>query len=149
MITNDTFSHLILPTLALMLISVATYTRYSRASMLEVLNQDYIRTARAKGLTERTVIVRHGFRNAMIPLATIVAVDIGGILGGAVITETVFEWNAMGRMFSDGLRDLDPNPVMAFFVVIAIFAVVVNLLADLDLRRARPAHPDRELRTAR
>ena len=74
MITNDTFSHLILPTLALMLISLATYTRYSRASMLEVLNQDYIRTARAKGLTERTVVVRHGFRNAMIPLATIVAV---------------------------------------------------------------------------
>jgi len=130
-ITNDTFSHLILPTLALMLISVATYTRYSRASMLEVLNQDYIRTARAKGLTERTVIVRHGFRNAMIPLATVVAVDIGGILGGAVITETVFEWNAMGRMFVDGLTSLDPNPVMGFFVVIAIFAVLANLAADV------------------
>ena len=130
-ITNDTFSHLFLPTLALMLISVATYTRYSRASMLEVLNQDYIRTARAKGLTERTVIVRHGFRNAMIPLVTIVAVDIGGILGGAVITETVFEWNAMGRMFQQGLLSLDPNPVMGFFVVIAIFGVVANLVADL------------------
>ena len=131
LITNDTFSHLILPTLALMLISLATYTRYSRASMLEVLNQDYIRTARAKGLTERTVVIRHGFRNAMIPLATIVAFDIGGILGGAVITETVFEWNAMGRMFQEGLLALDPNPVMAFFVVIAVFAVVANLLADL------------------
>ena len=130
-ITNDTFSHLILPTLALMLISVATYTRYSRASMLEVLNQDYIRTARAKGLTERTVVVRHGFRNAMIPLATIVAFDIGAILGGAVITESVFEWNAMGRLFSEGLRNLDPNPVMAFFVVIAIFAILFNLLADI------------------
>jgi glutathione transport system permease protein len=130
-ITNDTFSHLFLPTLALMLISVATYTRYSRASMLEVLNQDYIRTARSKGLTERTVIVRHGFRNAMIPLLTIVALDLGGLIGGAVITETVFEWNAMGRMFSDGLRNLDPNPVMAFFVVIAIFAVLANLLADI------------------
>ena len=130
-ITNDTFSHLILPTLALMLISVASYTRYSRASMLEVLNQDYIRTARAKGLTERTVIIRHGFRNAMIPLATIVAFDIGGILGGAVITETVFEWNAMGRLFNEGLQNLDPNPVMAFFVVIALFAVIANLAADL------------------
>jgi len=130
-ITNDTFSHLILPTMALMLISLASYTRYSRASMLEVLNQDYIRTARAKGLTERTVIVRHGFRNAMIPLATIVAFDIGGILGGAVITETVFEWNAMGRLFNTGLQTLDPNPVMAFFVVIAIFAVIANLFADL------------------
>jgi peptide/nickel transport system permease protein len=130
-ITNDTFSHLILPTVALMLLSLATYTRYSRASMLEVLNQDYIRTARAKGLTERTVIVRHGFRNAMIPLATVVAVDIGGILGGAVITETVFEWNAMGRMFTEGLRSLDPNPVMAFFVVVAIFAIIANVAADL------------------
>jgi peptide/nickel transport system permease protein len=129
--TNDLFSHLILPTMALMLISLATYTRYSRASMLEVLNQDYIRTARSKGLPERSVILRHGFRNAMIPLATIVAFDIGGILGGAVITETVFEWNAMGRMFIQGLRDLDPNPVMAFFVVISLFAVVANLVADL------------------
>ena len=114
-----------------MLISVATYTRYSRASMLEVLNQDYIRTARAKGLTERTVIVRHGFRNAMIPLATVVAIDIGAILGGAVITETVFEWNAMGRLFIEGLQTLDPNPVMGFFVVVAIFAIIANLLADL------------------
>jgi peptide/nickel transport system permease protein len=130
-ITNDTFSHLILPTMALMLISVATYTRYSRASMLEVLNQDSIRTARAKGLTERTVVVRHGLRNALIPLATVVAVDIGGILGGAVVTETVFEWNAMGRLFRDGLVNLDPNPVMAFFVVIALFAVMANLAADL------------------
>ncbi len=130
-ITNDTFSHLILPTLALMLISVATYTRYSRASMLEVLNQDYIRTARAKGLTERTVVVRHGFRNAMLPLTTVVATDIGGIIGGAVITETVFEWNGMGRMFITGLQSLDPNPVMGFFVVVALVAVLANLVADV------------------
>lgn len=127
----DTFTHLVLPTAALMLISLATYTRYSRASMLEVLNQDYIRTARSKGLTERTVVVRHGLRNALIPLATVVALDISGVLGGAVITETVFEWNAMGRMFIDGLNALDPNPVMAFFLIIAVTAVVFNLLADL------------------
>ena len=129
--TNDTFSHLVLPTLALMLISLATYTRYSRSSMLEVLNQDYIRTARSKGLTERTVLIRHGFRNAMIPLATVVAFDIGGLLGGAVITETVFEWNAMGRLFNEGLTNRDPNPVMAVFLVVAVTAVVFNLLADL------------------
>jgi peptide/nickel transport system permease protein len=128
---NDYFSHLILPTMALMLISLATYTRYSRSSMLEVLNQDYIRTARSKGLTERTVIVRHGLRNALIPLATVVALDIGAILGGAVVTETVFEWNAMGRMFIDGLNNLDPNPVMAYFVIIAVIAVLFNLFADL------------------
>ena len=130
-ITNDTFSHLILPTLALMLISVAAYTRYSRASMLEVLNQDYIRTARAKGLTNRTVVVRHAFRNALIPLATIVAFDISGIIGGAVVTESVFEWEGMGRLFIDGLREIDPNRVMAFFVVTGVFAVVFNLLADI------------------
>jgi glutathione transport system permease protein len=128
---NDVFSHLILPTMALMLISVATYTRYSRSSMLEVLNQDYIRTARSKGLTERTVVVRHGLRNAMIPLATVVAIDIGAVLGGAVVTETVFEWNAMGRMFIDGLNNLDPNPVMAFFLVFAVTTVVFSIVADL------------------
>jgi peptide/nickel transport system permease protein len=130
-ITNDTFSHLILPTLALMLISVATYTRYSRASMLEVLNQDYIRTARAKGLTNRTVVVRHALRNALIPLATIVAIDVGALIGGAVVTESVFEWEGMGRLFVDGLRGFDANRVMAFFVVTGVFAVVFNLLADI------------------
>ncbi|CAN5726644.1 hypothetical protein BH24ACT5_BH24ACT5_16420 [soil metagenome] len=128
---DNLFSHLILPTLALMLISVATYTRYSRGSMLEVLNEDYIRTARSKGLTERTVVIRHGLRNALIPLATIVAFDISGVLGGAVITETVFQWEAMGKMFINGLRNLDPNPVMAFFLIIATMAVLFNLLADL------------------
>jgi peptide/nickel transport system permease protein len=75
--------------------------------------------------------VRHGLRNALIPLATIVAFDIGGMLGGAVITETVFEWNGMGRMFIDGLRDLDPNPVMAATMVVGVTAVIANLLADL------------------
>jgi len=130
-IANNTFAHLVLPTIALMLISVAAYTRYSRASMLEVLNQDYIRTARAKGLTERTVVIRHALRNALIPLATIVAFDISGIIGGAVITETVFQWDGMGRLFVDGLRDIDPNRVMAFFVVTGTFAVVFNLLADI------------------
>jgi peptide/nickel transport system permease protein len=129
--TDNIFSHLVLPTLALMLISVATYTRYSRGSMLEVLNQDYIRTARSKGLTERTVVIRHGLRNALIPLATIVAFDIGGVLGGAVITERVFQWDAMGTMFITGLQGLDPNSVMAFFLVIATLAVVFNLIADL------------------
>jgi peptide/nickel transport system permease protein len=130
-LNDDTFSHLILPTMALMLISLAAYTRYSRASMLEVLNQDYIRTARAKGLTERTVIVRHGLRNALIPLATVIAFDIGGLLGGAVITETVFEWNGMGRLFIEGLQNLDPNPVMAATMVVGATAVVANILADL------------------
>jgi peptide/nickel transport system permease protein len=99
--------------------------------MLEVLNQDYIRTARSKGLTERTVIMRHAFRNALIPLATVVAFDIAGLISGAVLTETVFAWKAMGRLFQDGLTNTDPNPVMAFFVVAAVIAVLANLLADI------------------
>ncbi len=127
----DTFTHLLLPTIALILISFATYTRYSRASLLEVMNQDYIRTARAKGLTERTVIVRHAFRNALIPLATIVAFDIGGIVGGAVITERVFAFVGMGQLFQGGVDRVDPNPVMAFFLVVGFLAILFNLLADL------------------
>ncbi|GAA3211603.1 ABC transporter permease [Microbacterium terregens] len=127
----DLFTHLLLPTIAIVLISFASYTRYSRASLLEVMNQDYIRTARAKGLTQRTVIVRHAFRNALIPITTIIAFDVGAIVGGAVITETVFGWTGMGRLFVDGLSAHDPNPVMAFFVVTGTLAVLFNLIADL------------------
>lgn len=127
----DLVLHLLLPTLAIMLISFASYTRYTRASMLDVLNQDYVRTARAKGLNERTVIVRHSFRNALIPLATLVAFDFAGILGGAVVTETVFGWSGMGLLFSRALTAVDPNPVMAFFLVTAIATVLFNLLADI------------------
>lgn len=127
----DFFTHLLLPTVALILISFASYTRYSRASLLEVMNQDYIRTARAKGLTERTVVVRHAFRNALIPIATIVAFDIGGIIGGAVITERVFGWTGMGALFQNGLDRVDPNPVMAFFLVTGGLAILFNLIADL------------------
>jgi peptide/nickel transport system permease protein len=127
----DRFTHLILPTIALILISIASYTRYSRGSMLEIMNMDYIRTARAKGLSERTVVMRHAFRNALIPLATVVAYDIGGLIGGAVITESVFGFTGMGQMFAQGLKNVDPNPVMGFFVVVAITALTFNLLADL------------------
>lgn len=127
----DKYTHLVLPTLALILISLATYTRYSRASMLEVLGQDYVRTARAKGLSERVVIVRHAFRNALIPLATIVAIDIGGLIGGAVITESIFSWKGMGTLFLTGINNIDPNPVMGVFIVTAITATTFNLVADL------------------
>lgn len=127
----DKYTHLVLPTAALLLISLASYTRYSRASMLEVMGQDYVRTARAKGLPERVVVVRHAFRNALIPLATIVAFDIGGLLGGAVITERVFSFKGMGQTFITGLNQQDPNPIMGVFLVVGITAVVFNLLADL------------------
>lgn len=127
----DRMTHLILPTAALILISIASYTRYSRGSMLEIMNMDYIRTARAKGLSERTVVMRHAFRNALIPLATIVAFDIGGLIGGAVITESVFAFSGMGQLFAQGLIAVDPNPVMGFFIVVGVTALIFNLLADL------------------
>lgn len=127
----DSFTHLLLPTISLMLISFAGYTRYARGGMLETLNQDYIRTARAKGLPERTVIVRHAFRNSLIPITTIVAADVGALIGGAIITERIFAFSGMGALFNSGLQASDPNPVMAYFVVIAIFAITFNFLADL------------------
>lgn len=127
----DSFGHLILPTIALMIVSVAGYTRYSRASLLEVLNQDYIRTARAKGLPERTVIMRHAFRNAMIPIATIITFDIAGLIGGAIITERVFAWQGMGALFNKGLQAVDVNLVMGFFIVTGAIAVIFNIVADV------------------
>lgn len=130
-LTLDSVGHLALPTLALILVSLATYTRYSRASMLEVMNQDYVRTARAKGLPERTVITRHAFRNGLIPITTLVAYDFGTVIGGAVVTETVFGWRAMGHLLITGLDEADPAPVMAFFVVAGGAIVVFNMIADI------------------
>lgn len=129
--TIDTFTHLLLPTTTLVLISFASYTRYTRASMLEVMNQDYIRTARSKGLTERTVVMRHALRNALLPLASIVPIDIITLLGGAVLTETVFGWFGMGRLFVDSLGHDQQYPVMAYITIVGILAVVANLVADL------------------
>lgn len=128
--TMDTYTHLVLPTIALILISFASYTRYSRASLLEVMNQDYIRTARAKGLPERVVTVRHAFRNALIPLATIIPLDIANLFGGAIITERIFAWSGMGTLFLRGLEGADADPVMGYFIVVGTALVVANILVD-------------------
>ena len=128
--TLDTFTHLLLPTIALILISFASYTRYSRASLLEVMNQDYIRTARAKGLPERVVTMRHAFRNALIPLATVVPLDIAALFGGAIITERVFAIPGMGTMFIKALGESDPAPVMGYFLVTGALLVIASLLVD-------------------
>ena len=127
----DTLMHLILPTIALTAISFAGYIRFSRGTMLEVLNQDYIRTARAKGLNERTVIMRHAFRNTMIPLTTIMVVDFAGILGGAIITERVFGWTGMGTLFNTAINSFDLNLLMGVFFLTGTLALVANLVADL------------------
>lgn len=129
--TLDTFTHLILPVSAIVLISLAGYTRYARGSLLEVMNLDYIRTARAKGLNERTVVMRHAFRNALIPLATIIPLDLAALIGGAVITETIFGWNGMGRLFIDSLRTVNLDPLMGYFLVTGMLLLIGNILADI------------------
>jgi peptide/nickel transport system permease protein len=127
----DRAQHLALPVLVLMVASIATYSRYMRASMLEVVNSDYVRTARAKGLSERSVTMRHAFRNALIPLVTIVALNFGALLGGAVVTETVFGLDGMGLYFINALNNGDPYPVMAWLMVTATLVIVFNLVADI------------------
>ena len=127
----DTVMHLILPSIALTLISFAGYVRFTRGTLLEVLNADYIRTARAKGLPERTVIMRHAFRNTLIPLTTIIVVDIAGIIGGAIITESVFGWVGMGTVFRKAISAFDLNLLMAATLITTTLAVGANLVADL------------------
>ena len=127
----DTVLHLVLPTIALVLITMAGYIRYSRGTMLEVMNQDYIRTARAKGLPERTVIMRHAFRNTLIPITTILVVDTASILGGAIITENVFGWRGMGTQFNLAVHNQDLNLLMGVFLFTASLVIMANLVADL------------------
>lgn len=127
----DRWTHLLLPTIALVLISFASYTRYQRGSTLEVLSQDYIRTARAKGLPERVVVVRHALRNALLPLASIVPVDFIAMIGGAVITETIFGWSGAGKFFVTSLDQSEIDPVMAYVVLTGFLAIVANIVADV------------------
>lgn len=127
----DVFFHLLLPTLSLLTISFAGYTRYARAGMIEVLSQDYVRTARAKGMPERVVVVRHAFRNVLIPITTLIATDLGALLGGAIITEYIFAIPGMGALFQRSLGPGDIYPVMGYFLVIAVMAILFNFLADL------------------
>jgi peptide/nickel transport system permease protein len=127
----DRAHHLVLPVIVLMVASIATYSRYMRASMLEVVNSDYVRTARAKGLNERSVTFKHAFRNALIPLVTLVALNFGTLLGGVIVTETVFSLDGMGLYFVTNLLTNDPYPVMAWLMVTAVMIIIFNLLADI------------------
>ena len=127
----DRAHHLVLPVFVLMVAGIAGYSRYMRAAMLEVINSDYVRTARAKGLNERRVTMKHALRNALIPLVTLVALDFGTILGGAVVTETVFSLDGMGLYFVNALFSNDPYPVMAWLMVVATMIIIFNLIADI------------------
>ena len=129
---SDRLGHLVLPTISLALLSFAAWSRFQRSAMLDVLGSDYMRLARAKGLTYRRTVVRHGLRNALIPLTTVVALGIGTLFGGAVITETVFVWHGMGEyLLANGIGENDINVVLGWLLVSAVFVVVFNLVADL------------------
>jgi peptide/nickel transport system permease protein len=127
----DLIKHMILPALTLAIGSVGSWSRYLRSSTLEVLGQDYVRTARAKGLREQAVLTKHVLRNAMIPFLTVIAIDIPLYLTGAVVTETVFSWPGMGRLFFDSLGKRDYPVLMGILLLGAFLIVIGNLLADL------------------
>lgn len=128
---DELLRHLILPVASLASISIAGYSRYIRATMLEVINSDYIRTARAKGLSERRVTFLHALKNASLPLVTLIALDIPFLLGGAVITETIFSWPGMGRVFIEAVGFPDPPLLVAFVIMTAVAVVIFQLFADL------------------
>jgi peptide/nickel transport system permease protein len=127
----DRLQHIALPVITLTIISFALYSRYMRASMLDVINTDYVRTARAKGLPEAKVIMRHVFRNALIPLTTVTALNFGAVLGGAIVTETVFTLDGIGFYFVQKLGQLDVYAVMAYLMVTATIIIAFNLIADV------------------
>lgn len=131
-LVKDAVTHLILPAMALGTIPMALIARMTRSAMLEVLGQDYIRTARAKGLTQRVVVMKHAFRNALLPLITVIGLSLGGLLGGAVLTETVFNLSGVGRILYEAITARDYGIVQAFTVVIAVFFVLLNLIVDIS-----------------
>ncbi len=127
----DIILHLILPVTTLTIVSVAGWSRFIRASMLDVLRQDYVRTARAKGLFERVVIIKHALRNALIPFVTIVVFSIPGLFGGAIITESIFSWPGMGRLYFTALGQYDYPVAMAILFISAVLVVFATLVRDI------------------
>jgi peptide/nickel transport system permease protein len=128
---QQTLWHMVLPVTAISLISIAAYSRYVRANMLEVIGQDYIRTARAKGLAERSVVFVHALKNAALPLVTVVGLDLPFLLAGAVVTETIFAWPGMGRLFYDHTTRSDFPVLMGIIMIISVAVVIFQILTDL------------------
>jgi ABC-type dipeptide/oligopeptide/nickel transport system permease component len=127
----DRLQHLALPAFCIAVVNLATYSRFMRSSMLEVVNSDYVRTARAKGLKERRVVMRHAFRNALIPIITLVGLNFGALFGGAIVTETIFSLDGMGAYFIRALADGDPYRIQAWLMVSATMIIIGNLFADI------------------
>jgi peptide/nickel transport system permease protein len=134
----DRLWHLILPVVVLATFNTAAWARYMRSSMLEVIRQDYVRTARAKGNAERIVINKHAMRNALIPIITLVALSVPGLLNGSVLTETVFSWPGMGLLLFQAVLGHDYNVAMAVLLFLALTTVVFNLLADVAYAMVDP-----------
>lgn len=130
-IWSDRLGHMVLPVLTLVLLQMAGWSRFQRGAMLEVLNADYVRTAKAKGLRKRQVVLRHALRNALIPIVTLVAIDFGLLISGTVITETVYGWDGMGRLLTNSVIAGDVNVVQAWLLLAATAVVAFNLLADV------------------
>jgi len=134
----DHLHHLIAPALVLALVSTASWSRYMRSSMLDVINQDFVRTARSKGLPERRILYRHIVRNALLPMITIAGLHLPSLLGGALVTETVFTWPGMGRLFLDSISYRDYPTVMGILMFTATLVLLGNLIADIFYGIADP-----------
>jgi peptide/nickel transport system permease protein len=130
-VLGDALSHLILPAMVLGYYSVGLITRMTRGSLLEVLRQDYVRTARAKGLAERRVVLGHALRNALLPTVTVIGLTYGGLLSGAVLTETIFSWPGLGRYATNSVISVDIPAVLGVTLVIAFIYSLANLLVDV------------------
>jgi len=127
----DYFAHMTLPTITLILAVFSSWTIYQRSSILETMNLDHVMLARSKGIKPRRVLMRHILRNALIPVTTVLALDFAGLLGGAVITETVYSWNGLGRWFLQGASNQDLNITLAYLLFTATLVILFNLLADI------------------
>ncbi len=123
--------HMVLPVVSISIISIAGYTRYIRSCMIDVINEDYIRTARAKGLRENAILFRHAFKNASLPLVTLLGLDLAFLLGGAVVTESIFAWPGMGRLFWDAAVDTDIPVLMGVLMLIALAVVIFQIITDI------------------
>lgn len=123
--------YMALPTIVVAIQIIAVYSRYMRSSLLDVMNSDYMRTARSKGISERRILIRHGMRNALIPVVTIAAIDVGSIVGGLIITENIFDYPGMGRYFLRAFSDGDFPLMMPWMVLIVISILMFNLIADI------------------
>jgi len=130
--------HMVLPVLSIALISMAAYSRYIRSTMLEVMSQDYIRTAKSKGLAQRYILFVHALKNASLPIVTVVGLDLPLLLGGALVTERIFAWPGMGRLFLDHVERVDTPVVMGILMLISVAVVLFQILTDVVYARLDP-----------